>query len=87
MWCDEVIVLEPVESTWLSLRRLLLRALRGGQDLRAFVFIMIAVVLMVFYLPLGWQRTVYFLLTASVNVGKISSYLGLHYQEYGEKTT
>jgi succinoglycan biosynthesis protein ExoM len=32
VWCDEAIVHEPVEATRLSLRWLLLRALRGGQD-------------------------------------------------------
>ena len=32
VWCDEAIVLEPVELARLSLRWLLLRALRGGQD-------------------------------------------------------
>lgn len=32
VWCDEAIVHEPVEAARLSLRWLLLRALRGGQD-------------------------------------------------------
>lgn len=32
IWCDEGVVHEPVESARLSLRWLLLRALRGGQD-------------------------------------------------------
>ncbi len=32
VWCDEAIVYEPVEPARLSLRWLLLRALRGGQD-------------------------------------------------------
>lgn len=32
VWCDEAVVLEPVEPARLSLRWLLLRALRGGQD-------------------------------------------------------
>lgn len=32
IWCDEAIVQEPVESARLSLRWLLRRALRGGQD-------------------------------------------------------
>lgn len=32
VWCDEAIVHEPVEAERLSLRWLLLRALRGGQD-------------------------------------------------------
>jgi succinoglycan biosynthesis protein ExoM len=32
-WCDEACVLEPVEPARLTLRWLLLRALRGGQDL------------------------------------------------------
>lgn len=32
IWCDEAVVHEPIESARLSLRWLLLRALRGGQD-------------------------------------------------------
>ena len=32
VWCDEAVVHEPVEDSRLSLRWLLLRALRGGQD-------------------------------------------------------
>lgn len=32
VWCDEAVVHEPVEATRLSLRWLMLRALRGGQD-------------------------------------------------------
>ena len=32
VWCDEAIVYEPVEIARLSLRWLILRALRGGQD-------------------------------------------------------
>ena len=32
VWCDEAIVNEPVEPSRLSLRWLLLRSLRGGQD-------------------------------------------------------
>lgn len=32
VWCDEALVREPVEPARLSLRWLLLRALRGGQD-------------------------------------------------------
>jgi succinoglycan biosynthesis protein ExoM len=109
VWCDEAIVLEPVEATRLSLRWLLLRALRGGQDfarhklngrfgnitllgqmrllLRAFVFFMIAVVLMIFHLPFGRHRAAYWLLKASANVGKMSIFLGWNYHAYGEKAT
>jgi len=32
VWCDEAVVQEPVEAARLSLRWLLLRAMRGGQD-------------------------------------------------------
>ena len=32
IWCDEAVVHEPVEAARLSLRWLLLRAMRGGQD-------------------------------------------------------
>jgi succinoglycan biosynthesis protein ExoM len=32
VWCDEALVMEPVESSRLSLRWLCMRALRGGQD-------------------------------------------------------
>ncbi len=107
VWCDEAIVLEPVETTRLSLRWLLLRALRGGQDfarhklngrfgnitllgqmrllLRAFVFFMIAVVLMIFHLPFGRHRAAHWLLKASANIGKLSIFLGWNYQACGEK--
>jgi succinoglycan biosynthesis protein ExoM len=32
VWCDEAVVHEPVEPSRLSLRWLVLRSLRGGQD-------------------------------------------------------
>ncbi|MBI1424903.1 MAG: glycosyltransferase [Gammaproteobacteria bacterium] len=109
VWCDEAIVFEPVEARRLSLRWLLLRSLRGGQDfarhklngrlgeisvvgqlgmfLRAFAQLIAALALMVFYLPLGRHRAAYWLLKAAANLGKMSIFLGLHYQEYGEKAT
>jgi succinoglycan biosynthesis protein ExoM len=109
VWCDQAIVFEPVEAGRLSLRWLLLRALRGGQDfarhklngrfgnltilgqlrllLRSLMLFMMAVVLMILHLPFGWHRAVYWLLKASANIGKMSIFLGLHYQEYGEKAT
>ena len=107
VWCDEAIVLEPVESTRLSLRWLLLRAFHGGQDfarhklngrfgnitllgqirllLRAFVFFVISVVLMIFHLPFGRHRAAHWLLKASANLGKLSIYLVWHCQACGEK--
>lgn len=38
VWCDEAIVTEPVEASRLSLRWLLRRALRGGQDFARHTF-------------------------------------------------
>jgi succinoglycan biosynthesis protein ExoM len=38
VWCDEAIVTEPVEAARLSLRWLLRRALRGGQDFARHTF-------------------------------------------------
>lgn len=109
IWCDEAIVLEPVEQSRLSLRWLLLRALRGGQDfarhklngrlgeltslgqlrllLRSFTQFVIALVLTILSLPFGLHRAAYWLLKASANIGKMSIFLGMHYQEYGEKAT
>jgi succinoglycan biosynthesis protein ExoM len=107
VWCDEAVVHEPVETSRLSLRWLLLRALRGGQDfarhklagrlgdltaagrgrlfLRAFLQSALAAGLAFLSLPLGRHRAVYWLLKASANFGKISIFLGWHYQEYGSK--
>lgn len=107
VWCDQAIVFEPVEAGRLSLRWLLLRAMRGGQDfarhklngrlghltalgqlqlfLRALLQSLVASVLTLFYLPFGRHRAAYWLLKASANLGKMSIFLGLHYQEYGEK--
>jgi succinoglycan biosynthesis protein ExoM len=109
VWCDEAIVLEPVEAARLSLRWLLLRAMRGGQDfarhklngrygqlsgvgqlrvfLRALAQLLLAAVLTILYLPVGRHRAAYWLLKASANIGKMSIFLGWHYQEYGEKAT
>jgi succinoglycan biosynthesis protein ExoM len=107
VWCDEAVVHEPVEAARLSLRWLLLRALRGGQDfarhklagrlgdlttagrarlfLRALVQSTIAGGLALLSWPFGRHRAVYWLLKASANLGKISIFLGWHYQEYGSK--
>jgi glycosyltransferase involved in cell wall biosynthesis len=107
VWCDEAVVHEPVEAARLSLRWLLLRALRGGQDfarhklagrlgeltragrarllLRALVQTTAAAGLALLAWPLGRHRAVYWLLKASANLGKISIFLGWHYQEYGSK--
>ena len=38
IWCDQALVYEPVETSRLSLRWLLLRALRGGQDFARHTF-------------------------------------------------
>ncbi len=38
VWCDEAVVTEPVEASRLSLRWLLRRALRGGQDFARHTF-------------------------------------------------
>jgi len=107
VWCDEAVVHEPVEASRLSLRWLLLRALRGGQDfarhkltgrfgvlttagrtlllLRALAQSALAAGLALLSWPLGRHRAAYWLLKASANIGKISIFLGWHYQEYGSK--
>jgi succinoglycan biosynthesis protein ExoM len=109
VWCDEAIVFEPVETSRLSLRWLLLRAMRGGQDfarhklngrlgyltllgqLRLFIQSLLQFIvasgLMILFLPFGLHRAIYWLLKASANLGKMSIFMGLHYQEYGEKAT
>ena len=109
VWCDEAVVHEPVEASRLSLRWLLLRALRGGQDfarhklagrlgdlttagrarllLRALAQSTMAAGLALLSLPSGRHRAVYWMLKASANLGKISIFLGWHYQEYGSKAT
>ena len=109
VWCDEAIVFEPVETSRLSLRWLLLRAMRGGQDfarhklngrygqltglgqlrvfLRALAQLLLAAILTLLYLPVGRHRAAYWLLKASANIGKMSIFMGWHYQEYGEKAT
>lgn len=109
VWCDEAVVHEPVEAARLSLRWLLLRALRGGQDfarhkitgsygrltsagrvfffLRALVQSVAAAGLALLSWPGGRHHAVYWLLKASANLGKMSIFLGWHYQEYGDKAT
>jgi succinoglycan biosynthesis protein ExoM len=109
VWCDEAVVHEPVEASRLSLRWLLLRALRGGQDfarhklagrlgdlttagrarllLRALAQSTMAAGLALLSLPFGRHRAVYWILKVSANLGKISIFLGWHYQEYGSKAT
>jgi succinoglycan biosynthesis protein ExoM len=107
VWCDEAVVHEPIEAARLSLRWLLLRSLRGGQDfarhrltgsfgaltlpgrvrffLRALMQSVLAIALAILTCPLGPRRTVYWLLKASANLGKMSILLGLHYREYGDQ--
>jgi succinoglycan biosynthesis protein ExoM len=109
VWCDEAIVFEPVEAARLSLRWLLFRSLRGGQDfarhklngrlgsltplgqmrllLRALLQLLLASVFAIVHLPFGLHRAAYWLLKAAANIGKLSIFLGMHYQEYGEKAT
>lgn len=109
IWCDEAIVHEPVETARLSLRWLLLRSMRGGQDfarhrlrgsfgllsstgrvyffMRALLQSFVAAVLMLLAIPSGRHRSVYWLLKASANIGKMSVFAGWHYREYGGKAT
>ncbi|MDP9140316.1 MAG: glycosyltransferase [Pseudomonadota bacterium] len=104
VWCDEATVTEPVEASRLSLRWLLLRSMRGGQDfarhtlsgrygqitplrrarffLRALTQLFVAIGLSVLVLPLGRHRAAYWLTKVSANLGKLSSFGGLHYREY-----
>jgi succinoglycan biosynthesis protein ExoM len=106
-WCDEAVVFEPVEHARLSLRWLMLRSLRGGQDFarhrlngrfrpidgfgrfaligRAVAQSALAAALALLNWPRGQHRAVFWLLKASANVGKISVFMGWHYQEYGTK--
>jgi len=104
VWCDEAVVQEPVDAARLSLRWLLLRALRGGQDfarhrlagsfgrltsagrvrllLRALLQAGLAAVLALATWPRGRHHAAYWLLKAAANLGKLSTFLGLHYREY-----
>ena len=88
----------------LSLRWLLLRSLRGGQDfarlilagrhgpvtgarrgqlfLRALAQLALALLLALACLPLGLHRSAHWLTRASANLGKLSTFVGLHYREY-----
>jgi succinoglycan biosynthesis protein ExoM len=105
VWCDEAVVREPVDGSRLSLRWLLLRALRGGQDfarhrlngrygplsavgrwllfLRALLQSAAAASLALLEWPRGRHRAAHWLLKAAANLGKMSIFLGWHYQEYG----
>lgn len=109
VWCDEAVVYEPIEATRLSLRWLLLRALRGGQDfarhkltgsfgqltssgrqrlfLRALLQTSLAAGMVLLSWPIGRHHAAYWLLKVAANLGKISIFLGWHYQEYGDKAT
>lgn len=109
VWCDEAIVREPVEAARLSLRWLLRRALRGGQDfarhtlagrygpitdwgrikffLRALIQALSAALLALLNLPASRRRSVYWLLKAAANLGKMSLFWGWHYREYGGNST
>jgi len=104
IWCDSAIVSEPVPVSRLSLRWLLLRSLRGGQDfarlvlagrhgpvtglsrlrllMRSLMQLLGACVLALLCLPLGLHRSAYWLTKASANLGKLSTFVGLHYREY-----
>ena len=104
VWCDEAEVNEPVDPARLSVRWLLLRSLRGGQDfarhtlagrygqltimghlrlfLRALLQMLAASILAVVCLPLGMHRAVHWLTKAAANLGKLTTFLGLHYREY-----
>lgn len=104
VWCDRAAVREPVAASRLSLRWLLLRSLRGGQDfarlvlsgrhgpvgrlgrLRLFVRslaqLLLASLLALLCLPLGRHVAAHWLTKASANLGKLSTFLGLHYREY-----
>lgn len=106
VWCDHAIVHEPVESARLSLRWLLLRAMRGGQDFarhsmsgnygrvtssdrtlfiaRAVSQALLSVCLAMVCWPAGRHHAVYWLLKTSANLGKLSVFMGWHYQEYGD---
>ena len=104
VWCDDAAVTEPVHASRLSLRWLLLRSLRGGQDFarhtlagrygpitipRRMLFLgrslgqMIAAAgLALLCLPQGRHRAAHWLTKASANLGKLSTFMGLHYREY-----
>jgi len=103
VWCDEAIVNEPIERGRLSLKWLLRRSLRGGQDfarhsltgrygpqnsgrtrlfIRALLQLIAAAGLTVLVLPLGRHHAAHWLIKASANAGKLSTFLGWHYREY-----
>lgn len=103
VWCDEGIVREPIERGRLSLKWLLRRSLRGGQDfarhsltgrygpqsmgrtrlfVRALLQLTASVGLTVLVLPLGRHHAAHWLIKASANLGKLSTFMGWHYREY-----
>ena len=104
IWCDEALVNEPVEPARQSLRWLLLRSMRGGQDFarhklagrygpvgsarrarllgRALMQMMLAGLLALLCLPIGFHLAAHWLTKAAANLGKLSAFAGWHYREY-----
>jgi succinoglycan biosynthesis protein ExoM len=104
VWCDEAVVLEPVEPGRISLRWLLLRGYSGGQAfgwiriagsmgkaglparllllVRWMIQLVVSLLLAAVLLPFGRHRTVYWLIKAWANAGKLTALVGRRYSAY-----
>ncbi len=107
VWCDEAEVSERVEKSRQSLKWILMRAMRGGQNYATHwkrgiygplhwyslpLFLLgsvakmgVAVLGAIAVLPFGPYRSVRWLRRAAANVGKLSAFAGMQYEEYAAR--